>query len=373
MIRLRAAVLVWPLCLAVLCSLAPANDPLLVFVSYDSGETGTHRQHLHTASPATPRQTTELLALPAPTATTRGTTRFDIGRNHIHQNRWLITGNGDIIDLIQKKTVVQTHDRFIHATADSLIFHTNDITRGKYYSVFHTRTGEYAQVTKPGWKALPGRDAEPDCSATPFRIYEYHPSSPKTELIADAGCGEDLSLQPGAKPSCPIWWLNQNEFIFPRFSEAGKTLEIMRFNAGTLQKTVLGTMKEVPASKLPFRFLQGENNQLLLYCGKGWFEINTTENTLAAQPRLNLGNDFSVSLETDPMKGNPIYYRSQTIGTYFCDPEMIYTAPGAIAFCADHVIGGQRFRKGIATWTFSTGMWKWVGDGDVAAVCGWTN
>lgn len=371
--RLLAAGFCLPLAVAMLCSSGSATEPALVFVSYDSGETGAHFQHLNTAQPAAPRTITELLALPVPTAANRGATRFDIGRNFIYNNRWLVTGNGDIIDLVQKKTVVQTHDRFIRTGTDSLLFYTNDITRGKYYSVFHTQTGTYAQVTKPGWKARPGRDAEADCTIQPFRIFEYPTSAPKIERVPDAGCGEDLSLQPNAKPACPILWLSQSQFLFPKFTENGKTLEIVRVDVATHTQTMLGKLTDVPPATSPFRFLSGENNQLLFFCGKGWYEIDLKNNSLLSQPRLNLGNDFSVGLQSYPLQGNPIYYRTQTIGTYFCDPEMIYTAPGAIAFCADHVIGGQRFRKGIAAWTASAGMWKWVGDGDVAAVCGWTN
>jgi hypothetical protein len=371
--RLLAAGLSLPFAVAMLCSSGTANETALVFVSYDSGETGTHFQHLNTAQPSAPRAITELLALPVPTATQRGATRFDIGRNFIYNNRWLVTGNGDIIDLVQKKTVIQTHDRFIRSGTDSLIFYTNDITRGKYYSVFHTKTGAYTQVAKAGWKAQPGRDVEADCTTQPFHIYEYPASAPKIERVADAGCGENLSLQPGTHPACPIMWLNNNQFLFPKYTNNGKTLEIVLVDLSATAQTVLGRITDVPPSTLPFRFLYGENSQLLFFCGKGWFEIDMAAKNLQTQPALNLGNGFSVGLQSYPLQGNPIYYRGQTIGTYFCDPEMIYTAPGAIAFCADHIIGEQRFRKGIAAWTVSAGMWKWVGDGDVAAVCGWTN
>jgi hypothetical protein len=358
-----------------LCSGAVAAFPVLVFVSYDSGESGTHRQHLSTVSlaEAKPGIPAELLALPVPTSTNKSAARFDLGRNFIHNNRWLVTANGDIFDLTLKKLIVQTHARFIRAGSDSLLFYTNDIIRGKYYSVFSEKTSTYTQVTKPGWKAIYGRDAEADCTTLPFHIYEYHPSAPKTELVADAGSGENLSLRPNEKPSCPLLWLNNNQLLFPKYTNSGLTLSIVLVNAATGNITELGRLDEVPPSRTPFRFLEGKNGQLLFHCGKGWYAVNTAASSISPENKLDVGFGFAVGLDAYPLQGNPVLYRGQSIGTYFCDPEAVYTAEGRIAFCADHIIGGQRFRKGIATWTFFTGMWKWVGDGDVAAVCGWTN
>ncbi|MGL5888427.1 MAG: hypothetical protein ACRC3B_01000 [Bacteroidia bacterium] len=358
-----------------LCSGGLTAFPVLVFVNYDSGESGTYLQHLHTISISEPKPGTpaELLAIPVPTNTTKSAARFDLGRNYIHSNRWLITANGDIFDLTLKKLVRQTHDRFIGAGNDSLIFYTNDIIRGKYYSVFSAKTGTYTQVSKPGWKALPGRDAEADCTTLPFRIYEYHPSAPKTELVADAGCGENLSLRPNEKPSCPLFWLSNNQFLFPKYANGGQTLSIILTDVSTNSSTELGKIENVPPSRTAFRFLKGENGQLLFQCGKGWYAVNAASGNISPENKLDVGNDFSVALDAYPLQGNPVLFRGQTIGTYFCDPEAVYTAEGRIAFCADQLIGGERFRKGIAVWTTTSGIWKWISDGDAAAVCGWIN
>ncbi|MFN8711332.1 MAG: hypothetical protein ACK5Z2_00670 [Bacteroidota bacterium] len=358
-----------------LCSGGIATVPLLVFTNYDSGESGTHLQHLNTVSvgDAKPGIPAELLSLPVPTNASKSAARFDLGRNHIHNNRWLITANGDIFDLTLKKLVLQTRDRFIRAGSDSLIFYTNDIIRGKYYSVFSEKTGTYTQVTKPGWKAITGRDAEADCTTLPFHIYEYHPSAPKTELVADAGSGENLSLRPNEKPSCPLFWLNNNQLLFPKYTNGGQTLSIMLVNAASGNVSEIGRLEEVQPSRTAFRFLKGENAQLLFHCGKGWYVVNTVAGSISPENKLDVGFGFSVGLDAYPLQGNPVLYRGQTIGTYFCDPEAVYTAEGRIAFCADQLIGGERFRKGIAIWTTTAGSWKWVSDGDAAAVCGWIN
>src|ERR1044071_925472 len=52
--------------------------------------------------------------------------RFDLGASTIHRNRWIITSYGNVIDIQQKKILVDGHDQFVRASGDSIIFYTND-------------------------------------------------------------------------------------------------------------------------------------------------------------------------------------------------------------------------------------------------------
>ena len=121
----------------------PAEKRLgLLIAEYDAQAAQNHQQHLwrfnfnDAAAPAKEK----LLTVQGQKTSASGSDktsyiRMDIGTNTVYRNRWVITGIGNVIDLQEKKVALDTKDRFIKASGDSLVFFTNDIFKGKYYSV----------------------------------------------------------------------------------------------------------------------------------------------------------------------------------------------------------------------------------------------
>src|ERR1700746_3396609 len=100
--------------------------------------------------------------------------RFDIGKNKIYRNRYVVTGIGNVIDIQAKKLLVSERADFVGFSGDSIIFHTDDIFKGKYYSVLNLKTEKYQKVENPNYNPLPRPDVEVDETTQPFSISAYN-------------------------------------------------------------------------------------------------------------------------------------------------------------------------------------------------------
>lgn len=354
----------------------PAEKRLSLLVAeYDAQAAQNHKQHLwrFNFGDASVPVKEKLLTVEAQKPGDKAAwIRMDLGSNTVYRNRWLITGIGNVIDLQQKKVVAESKDRFVKASGDSLVFYTNDIFKGKYYSVFDTRTAAYTQVKNPAFRALPGQDVEPDCSLKNYKIYFYPASAPKVELVKDAGYGEDLTRVSGAKPQLPIFWTDNSSFIYPNFSQGKNYVAIWKVNVATRQQEKIGEVDQLAAPTQACRFFEDGEGNVLFNCSRGYYKVDTKKKTITAITFMAVGNNFEIALTETPGKGRAVRHKGETIGTYFCDPEKAKTANGAIAFTNELVMGEEHYLQGVMVWTAATGKWKSIDNSDIAAVVGWT-
>ena len=298
--------------------------------------------------------------------------RFDLGPNQLYRNRWIITAYGNVIDLLQKKILVDTHDQFVRASGDSIVFYTNDIARGKFYSVLDLKTGIYAAVKNVSFKAIDGKDVEPDCTSKNYKIYFYPPSSEKVELVRDAGYGEDFSLIPGGRSQCPIYWIDNDTFLYPNYSADHSYVAIMKVSVSSKESIKVGDIDQLPENHAPSRFYKNAENEIIYQCARGHFKIDLKKNKAIELQFLSAGNGFSVSVYEVEKKGRQIRNDDQVVGTYFCLPELAATTTGFIAFPYEIMLGDEHYLQGAAVYSTSSHQWKTIGDSDLSAVVGWT-
>ncbi|MEO5644125.1 MAG: hypothetical protein ABIQ40_04180 [Bacteroidia bacterium] len=297
--------------------------------------------------------------------------RFDFGANKIYRNRWVITSYGNVIDLEGKKIAVETHDQFVRASGDSIIFYTNDISRGKFYSVLNLATGDYSPVKSPSFHALTGQDVQPDCTTKNFKIFYYPPSAQKVELIKDAGFGEDVSLIPQTKPTCPIYWIDNDNFLFPYYSVAHDYVSIMKVNFTTKTQEKIGGIDQLPENHRLSYFYKNAENEIVYSCARGHYKIDPAKKEISELQYFSAGNNFFVAVNETDKKGRAIRHGEEQVGTYFCSPGLIATTNGFIAFPYEIVLGEEHYLQGAAVYSATTKQWKTVSDSDLSAVVGW--
>lgn len=297
--------------------------------------------------------------------------RFDLGANKIYRNRWVITSYGNVIDLDAKKVLVETHDQFVRASGDSIIFYTNDISRGKFYSVLNLTNGNYSPVKSASFRALAGQDVQPDCTAKNFKIYYYPPSAQKVELIKDAGFGEDVSLIPQTKPTCPIYWIDNDNFLYPYYSPAHDYVSVMKVNFSSKMQEKIGGIDQLPENHRLSFFYKNAEDEIVYSCSRGHFKIDPVKKEIAELQFLSAGNNFSIAINETDKKGRAIRHGDQQVGTYFCAPGLTVTANGFIAFPYEIVLGDEHYLQGAAVYSATTKQWKTVSDSDLSAVVGW--
>lgn len=298
--------------------------------------------------------------------------RFDLGRNQIYRNRYVITAYGQVIDLKDKKVLVDTHDQLVKASGDSIVFYTNDIFRGKFYSVLDLRTGTFAKVTNVTYNPLPGEDVEPDCSARNFKIWYYPASKPKVEVVKDAGYGEDVSLIPNGKPRLPMHWTDSDHFVYPYFNATHDVVTLYSVNYITHEQKKIGIIDQLPENRRYTEFITDPAGHLIYSCSRGYFRIDLNRNTVEEMTTFHPGYDFEIALEETPGKGNEVKHKGQSIGYYFCTPQLAVATENGIAFPFEMVMEKERYLQGAAYWSKETGKWKTAGDSDLSAIVGWT-
>jgi hypothetical protein len=297
--------------------------------------------------------------------------RFDLGPNQIYKNRWIITAYGQVIDMQLKKVLVSDHDKFVRASGDSIIFYTNDIFRGQFYSVLDLQSGKYNEVKSVSFRALPGKDVEPDCSLKNYKIYYYPASSEKIELVRDAGFGEDVSLIQNGKPQCPIFWIDNDNFLYPNYSSDHGFVSIMKYSMSSKTEEKVGDIDQLPENHQLSKFYKNADGDIIYSCARGQFRIDILKKKVTELLFLSAGNGFSIAINETDKKGRVIQNGSQSIGTYFCDPDYAVTAKGYIAFPYEIVLGDEHYLQGIQIYSTVAGQWKSVGDSDLSAVIGW--
>ncbi|MGL4597056.1 MAG: hypothetical protein ACRCYO_05995 [Bacteroidia bacterium] len=358
-----------------LFSASPAEKKMrLLIADHDAQAAQSHLQHLTSYAfvngIAGPKQTVVSVLTQKPGQ--KGSfIRFDLGMNQIYQKRWVITGIGNVIDLNLKRVVLDQKDRFVRSSGDSLIFFTNDIFRGKFYSVFDLKTTTYQQIYDPAYRALPGKDVETDCTLKNYKIYYYPLAAPKIELVKDAGYGEDVSMIAGAKSQCPIYWIDNDRFVYPNYSAARDFVSLMLVSVSTKQSEKLGVIDQLPANKNLSRFYTDAEGGLVYVCSRGHFRVDVSHKKVEILNELPVGHGFTIALNSKNPKGREIKHDGKLIGTYFCDPELARTAPGCIAFPFEMVFENDHFIQGAAAWTSDSEKWKTLSDSDIASVVGW--
>lgn len=299
--------------------------------------------------------------------------RFDLGRNQIYRNRYIITAYGQVVDMVDRKVLVDTHDQFVKASGDSVVIYTNDILRGQFYSVLDLRTGQYAQVLNAAYSPLPGNDVEPDCSQRNFKIWYYPPSSAKVEVVKDAGYGEDISLIPNGKPRLPMQWIDNTNFVYPYYNAAHDVVTIYKVNYISHEQKKIGIIDQLPENRQYTEFLKDPEGNLVYNCARGYFRIDLKKNVVEEMTFFRIGGGFEIAMEETAGKGNEIKHDGQSIGHYFCTPKLAVATDGGIAFPYEIMMGQERYLQGAAYWSAETSKWKTTGDDNLCSVVGWTN
>jgi hypothetical protein len=346
----------------------------LIIAEYDEQAATNHLQHLvkYTFADGAMLGREVLMSVPTQKEGSKGTyVRFDIGKNTLYRDRYVISGIGNVIDLRTRKLLVAERGELVKCSGDSIIFWTNDIFKGKYYSVLDLRTEKFQKVENANYNPLPRPSVEVDETTSPFSISAYYTSGKKELLVKDAGYGEAQPLLgEDVKRRFPIFWLDHSSFIFAQFSKDQHTASIMKVTLGKgLEK--IGEITEIPATAANTYFEQATDGGVIYSCGKGRFSVDVAKKKVEKITYENLGNNFFVEAEENPKYGRVIRYESLEAGKKWCLVDNARTTAGYAAFQNDMVIGTERYPQGVAVWNTSTKKWTSLEVSSLANIIGW--
>ena len=352
---------------------APQKKVSLLVAEYDDNAAKNHLQYLVNYVFIDGAMITKetLLSIPTQKEGIKGNyVRFDIGKNKIYRNRYIVTGIGNVIDIQTKKLLVSEQSTFIAFSGDSIIFYTDDIFKGKYFSVLNLKTESYQKVTNPNYNPIPRPDVEVDETTKPFSISAYYITGKKDVLVKDAGYGEAQPLVgDDVKRKFPIFWLDNTSFLYANFNKTQGTSTIYKVS---LNKTIekIADIDAIPATAQNTYF-ELSNGNIIYSCGKGRFAVDIKKQKAEKILYESVGNNFSVETEENPKYGRTIKFEDKEAGKKWCRVDNAKTIDGYAAFQNDIVIGTEHYPQGVAVWNTTTQGWTSINISSLADIIGW--
>jgi len=346
----------------------------LITAEYDDNAAVNHLQNIvnYTFADGVMISKEILLSVPTQKKDVKGNyIRFDIGKNKLYRNRYIVTGIGNIIDIQSRKVLLAEKDDFVAFNGDSVIFHTNDIFKGQYYSVFNLKTEQYQKVQNANFNPLPRPDVEVDESTNPFTINAYSVSGKKEVLVKDAGYGQAQPLIGGdVKFRFQIFWLDNSSFLYANFSRNQQSVSI--YKVGTDKNAEkIADIDAVPATAANNFFEYDAAKNIIYTCAKGRFMIDLKKKKAEPVSFENVGNNFWVESAENARYGRTIKFDATEAGKKWCRFDNAQTTKEYAAFQTEMVIGPERYPQGVAVWNTTTKKWVLLDASSIANIIGW--
>jgi hypothetical protein len=296
--------------------------------------------------------------------------RLDLGKNTIYKDRYLITSIGNIIDLKERKVLFEGKGKLLKCLNDSAIFYTNDISRGKFYSVYDFKNKKYAEVRDLSFKAIAGRDVEFDKSNTPYKLYLYPDNAAKVLLLADAGYGQ-IPAESGVGPDPVLWWLDNDNFVYAHFNMANTQIVFNKVNVESLKSTLVGKIEIQPESS-PAVLEMSDEKKAAMILGSSRICIDTEKNVVKTDDFSETENGFCYE-RIKNKDGYRVRLKEKEIGSFYFQPTNFRSSKNAIALVKELVIDTEAFHEGIVVWHEKNQTWKPIDCEEVISLAGWIN
>ena len=294
--------------------------------------------------------------------------RVDKGESTLYQDRYLISSVGNIIDLKEKKVVYDGTGKLVRCSNDSIIFYINDIFKGKYYTYFDTKKGVYAEIKSLTFKALVGQDVEFDRSKSPYKLEYFPRGKPKVLLMADAGHGGISSKE--KKADIPMYWIDNNTFIFPYVKITDLEGSIVKYNLLDKTAKVLGTFNSTSKNPTSYKLSSSANCVVEFYFKDKLYCINPVKETMLQSNFKEVDKNFSIEVEPKSY-GRLIYFKGKEVGKNHFQIPNFKSSTNYAAIVKEILMGDESYQQGISIFNVSKMKWEAVDGEQVASLVGW--
>jgi hypothetical protein len=294
--------------------------------------------------------------------------RTDLGINTLYNNRYLLTGIGNIIDLKDKKVLFDGRANLIRCSNDSAIFYTNDVFKGKYYSVYNFKTNQYGEVKNLLFKPKVGQDIEFDKTTAPFKINLYPQNKPKVLLVADAGYGQQGTKE-NRVPDPPMYWIDNVNFVYSNFNKDNTEISFFKVNVESKSNSLIGKVAVKPESQIA-QVQKASNTQAIFFFGSKQILIDIAANTVTDLQFTKADHGFSFECKTNSY-GHIVKLNDKDVGKYHFQPKNFKTETNIASIVKELVVGSESYQQGMAVWNFNKQGWESVDSEDVLTLVGW--
>lgn len=351
-------------------SVAQTNTESLIVVQYDAQSTTDVKQHIYKyVFVNNSYANREKIITVIGRQNQKDYVRFDRGENTIYRNRYLISSFGSILDLQQKKVLFDGTAQLLKCSNDSVIFYTNDIFKGKFYSYFDLKNNIYSEIKSLTFKLNVDQAVEFDRSQSPYKLYYYPLHGPKVLLMDDAGHGGISSTY--KLGGIPIYWLNNNTFIFPNVKIPNSEGAIVKYNLTTKSFKEIGTFNSSSTLVSKYKIQKSIHNSIVeFYFKDKLYVIDLLKETMVNSSFKDVENDYSIEFGDKP-SGRLILLKGKQIGKMSFEILNFKSSTHYAAILNEIIIGEESYQQGLSVYNVNTLKWENVDAENVASLAGW--
>lgn len=294
--------------------------------------------------------------------------RLDGGDNTIYKDRYLITGIGNIIDLKEKKVLHDGSAKLVYCSNDSIVFYTDDIFKGKFFSYFDLKTNTYSEIKKLTFKPIPGQDVEFDRTKSPYKLLYYPANKQKIVLMEDAGHGGVSTTH--KLGGIPIYWLDNDNFIFPNIKVSNLEGVLVKYNLQTRTGKEIGTFNSSSALSSNFKLTKTKNSLVEFYFKDKLYLINPAKETMLPTNYKECDGGFSIEVAAKPT-GRGVWFKGKEIGRNHFETRNFKSSSNYAAIVKELVMGDESYQQGIGVYNTTNNKWENVDAEDVLSLVGW--
>ncbi|MBR9861504.1 hypothetical protein GYB22_12325 [bacterium] len=311
--------------------------------------------------------------------------RFDLGTNFIYQNRYVITGIGNVFDLKTQSLIMEESDEFIEARGDSLIFQRANIFTGTGYLVCNLKKRTYEFVKDPSFFMVKGihspnhcHGIEVDYSVLPYKIQLYDNENHSEIIINDCGKGSLQDVISSTLSNVPVHWIDNQHFIYAKYihsfsppSTSFAKAEIYKVDIQSRTSELITELDSIPPATSRATFLTDPLDQVIFKCAKGQFVLDLEQKNLSKYRFRSVDHGFSIEIYSDLNYRKSIRFKVGEIGRYEYSYSSARTTYGYIGFEFNE--SGSQYNRpaGIAVWNSTAESWTNFQIPWISSIVGW--
>lgn len=291
--------------------------------------------------------------------------RFDLGKNRIYRNKYIISNWGDVVDIQTKSLIHKSKGEYVAAEGNQIIIKVNRVdVEGYFYFDLERKT--YARLPLPSKWTLPGLlspDQTKSVEGEGFNIFLHRLKRKEKLLGSNFFVESDISSSGTSRPL--LFWLD-NERVLTQKNNGD--IVVLRMD-GTFTPVV-----KIPIEKVAFSqpyFVRDGKGKIIYECSGESFAVDVENKTYTPYKWVALNSKFEAENERDNSYGHIIRFQGEEIGRLWGSVWNAPTTNDYIAVEYGTIGSNLGYPDGIKVWSSANSKWttielKWLNN-----IIGW--
>jgi hypothetical protein len=291
--------------------------------------------------------------------------RFDLGRNQIYNDRYVITTWGDVIDLTTRQILFKSKGTLVGVDkgSDAVVVRVErDNDRG--FHTFNLASHQYQLIEQHSRWEMPGTlspNGHLSASGDGSKIWQHRPNGEKILLGSDFSRSGTMECSSFETPT--FLWIDDKHLLTQR---GNGNLVIVDVEGRT---EALATVPNVDGPACGPELQRDGDNQIYYEEDQKAWRIDVAKRTFEPYLWEASGNGFDMQYQRNASYGHLIRYRGTEIGRWWCGSAA--TVPGHIAVEFGPVGSNLGYPEGVKVWSAENGLWTTIKPGWLVAIIGW--